>query len=48
MRDAGFEGLLALEIDYLAPEYADQGEDAAVGASISWLRDQVAALELPR
>jgi len=48
LRDAGFEGLLALEIDYLAPEYADQGEDAAVGASISWLRDQVAALELPR
>jgi sugar phosphate isomerase/epimerase len=46
LRDAGYSGLLALEIDYLAPAYVEQGEDAAVAQSITWLRNQVAATRL--
>lgn len=42
LRDAGFDGLLALEIDYLSPLY--DGEDEAIAESIRWLRDQVRAL----
>jgi len=42
--DAKFAGLLALEIDYLAPAYVAAGEEAAVTASLAWLRDAVAAL----
>jgi sugar phosphate isomerase/epimerase len=37
----GYEGLLALEIDYLAPPYVAAGEDAAVAESIAWLRTQL-------
>ena len=35
-------GVLALEIDYLAPAYAAAGEDAAVADSLAWLRKQLA------
>jgi sugar phosphate isomerase/epimerase len=42
LRDAGFDGLLALEIDYLSPLY--DGEDKAIADSIGWLREQVGAL----
>ncbi|MET0345262.1 MAG: sugar phosphate isomerase/epimerase family protein [Casimicrobiaceae bacterium] len=42
--DAKFDGLLALEIDYLAPAYVADGEEAAVGASLDYLRNAVAAL----
>ena len=34
----GYDGLLALEIDYLAPPFEGAGEDAAVADSIEWLR----------
>jgi len=34
----GYDGLLALEIDYLAPPFVGAGEDAAVADSIEWLR----------
>lgn len=44
LNDAKFDGLLALEIDYLAPAYVADGEEAAVGASLAFLRDTVAAL----
>ncbi|MTH64122.1 sugar phosphate isomerase/epimerase family protein [Paracoccus shanxieyensis] len=36
---AGFDGLLAIEFDYLHPRYPD--EDAALGESIAWLRQQL-------
>ena len=39
LRDAGYTGLLALEIDYLAPAYVERGEEAAVAQSLAWLRD---------
>ena len=42
--DAKFDGLLALEIDYLAPAYVADGEEAAVGASLDYLRKAIAAL----
>ena len=42
--DAKFDGLLALEIDYLAPAYVADGEEAAVGASLAYLRKALAAL----
>ncbi|WP_137179798.1 sugar phosphate isomerase/epimerase [Roseomonas sp. AR75] len=43
LRDAGYGGLLALEIDYLDP---DQGEDEepAIERSLAWLRRSVGAL----
>jgi sugar phosphate isomerase/epimerase len=41
LHEARFHGLLALEIDYLAPAYVEAGEDAAVGESLAWLREQV-------
>jgi sugar phosphate isomerase/epimerase len=44
LHDAKFDGLLALEIDYLAPAYVADGEEAAVGASLDYLRKAVAAL----
>ncbi|HVO87471.1 MAG TPA: sugar phosphate isomerase/epimerase family protein [Casimicrobiaceae bacterium] len=47
LRDAGYAGLLALEIDYLAPVFASEGEEACVAASIAWLRDELAALQAP-
>jgi sugar phosphate isomerase/epimerase len=37
----GYDGLLALEIDYLAPPYVAAGEDAAVAQSIAWLRTEL-------
>jgi sugar phosphate isomerase/epimerase len=39
--DARFDGLLALEIDYLAPAYVEAGEEAAVRDSLAYLREQV-------
>ena len=45
LQAARFDGLLALEIDYLAPAYVEAGEDAAVAESIAWLRNEVAALQ---
>jgi len=42
--EAKFGGLLALEIDYLAPAYVADGEDAAVGESLAYLRKAVAGL----
>ena len=44
LRDAGYHGLLALEIDYLAPPYAVAGEEAAIVESLDWLRARVALL----
>jgi sugar phosphate isomerase/epimerase len=44
LQDAKFDGLLALEIDYLAPPYVDAGEDAAVGESLAFMRECLAAL----
>jgi sugar phosphate isomerase/epimerase len=40
-----YDGLLALEIDYLAPPYVAAGEDAAVAQSVAWLRAQVEAAQ---
>ena len=40
-----YAGLLALEIDYLAPAYVAAGEDAAVKDSIDWLRLQTDKLK---
>jgi sugar phosphate isomerase/epimerase len=37
---AGYTGLLALEIDYLHPKY-DENEDAAVAQSIAYLRSRL-------
>jgi sugar phosphate isomerase/epimerase len=42
--DAKFDGLLALEIDYLAPAYVADGEEAAVTASLGYLRDALNTL----
>ena len=42
LAEQGYEGVLALEIDYLAPAYAAAGEDAAVADSLAWLRKQLA------
>jgi sugar phosphate isomerase/epimerase len=42
LREAGYTGLLALEIDYLAPAYVERGEEAAVAQSLAWLRDALA------
>ena len=42
LHDARFDGVLALEIDYLSPRYDD--EDQAVADSIAWLRKEVSAL----
>ena len=42
LREAGYQGLLAIEIDYLHPRYGT--EDAAVAASVDYLRRQLAAL----
>jgi sugar phosphate isomerase/epimerase len=42
LQGARYDGLLALEIDYLAPSHAAMGEDAAVAASVGWLFEQVA------
>jgi sugar phosphate isomerase/epimerase len=41
----GYDGQLALEIDYLAPAYAPAGEDAAVADSVAWLQAQVRAMD---
>jgi sugar phosphate isomerase/epimerase len=41
----GYDGLLALEIDYLAPAYAPAGEDVAVVDSVAWLQAQVRAID---
>lgn len=41
LRQRSYDGLLALEIDYLAPAYVAAGEDAAVADSVAWLRAQV-------
>ena len=43
-----YDGLLALEIDYLAPAFAAEGEDAAVSSSLAYLRSQVATLAARR
>jgi len=37
LADAGFEGVLAVEIDFLHPDYGHD-EDAAVARSVSELR----------
>lgn len=42
LRDARYTGLLALEIDYLAPQYVQRGEEAAVTQSLAWLRHALA------
>lgn len=42
LRKARYDGLLALEIDYLAPAYVDAGEEAAVARSLAWLRKALA------
>jgi sugar phosphate isomerase/epimerase len=44
LRDAGFDGVLALEIDYLSPLYFGDSEEAAIAESIGWLRHEVDAL----
>lgn len=40
LSEANYQGLLALEIDYLAPAHVPQGEDRAVEASLQWLSQQ--------
>ena len=47
LHDAGFDGLLALEIDYLAPAYVEAGEDVAVAQSIAWLRHELSLMTQP-
>jgi sugar phosphate isomerase/epimerase len=42
LADAGYEGLLALEIDYLHPAFGD--EDDAIAASLDYLRARLAEL----
>lgn len=42
LRESGYRGLLAIEIDYLHPRYGS--EDAAVAASVDYLRSQLASL----
>jgi sugar phosphate isomerase/epimerase len=44
LHEARFDGLLALEIDYLAPAYAEAGEEVAVRESLAWLREHVGRL----
>jgi sugar phosphate isomerase/epimerase len=44
LAQSGYDGLLALEIDYLAPPYVPAGEDAAVAQSIAWLREKTKAV----
>jgi len=44
LHEARFDGLLALEIDYLAPVYAEAGEEVAVRESLAWLREHVGRL----
>ena len=41
--DAGYQGLLALEFDYLDPAFGPD-EDPMVERSLAWLRGAVAAL----
>ena len=41
LRDAKYDGILALEIDYLSPLHASKGEEHAVKESIEWLANQV-------
>lgn len=48
LAEQGYEGVLALEIDYLAPAYAAAGEDTAVADSLAWLRKQLAQQRLLR
>ena len=43
LRDAGYEGLLALEIDYLDPAHGDD-EEPVIERSLAWLRSAVAAI----
>lgn len=44
LRAAGYQGLLALEIDYLHPAYMEAGEaDAAIAQSLDQLRGLLAA-----
>jgi sugar phosphate isomerase/epimerase len=40
LREAGYEGLLAIEVDYLHPDYGD--EDRAVAASVKYLKGLLA------
>jgi sugar phosphate isomerase/epimerase len=42
LRRVRYSGLLALEIDYLAPAYVERGEEAAVTQSLAWLRNALA------
>lgn len=44
LADAGFDGLLAVEIDFLHPDY-NQDEDAAVARSVAELRRLVKAIQ---
>jgi sugar phosphate isomerase/epimerase len=44
LREAGYGGLLALEIDYLDPDYGTE-EEAVIARSLEWLRQRVAALD---
>ena len=44
LQAAKFDGVLALEIDYLAPTYVEVGEDAAVAESIAWLRNELSLI----
>lgn len=46
LADAGFDGLLAVEIDFLHPDYHED-EDAAVARSVAELRRLVKAIEPP-
>jgi sugar phosphate isomerase/epimerase len=40
LRRAGYRGLLAIEVDYLHPDYGD--EDRAVAASVKYLKELLA------
>jgi sugar phosphate isomerase/epimerase len=47
LHDHGFDGLLAIEIDYLHPDHRGDGpvfEDPALAESIAYTRDSLAAL----
>ncbi|PWS37062.1 sugar phosphate isomerase/epimerase [Falsiroseomonas bella] len=44
LRDAGYGGLLALEIDYLDPDYGTE-EEPMIARSLEWLRQRVATVD---
>ena len=44
LNDAGYDGLLALEFDYLDPDYGPD-EDPMIERSLAWLREAVARIK---